>query len=248
MLMPNFFDLILEHKRKKTLRKIARQQYETSRGFAHLSILRSAKIVIDRRLGQFEKGLLSYQNDLKKLTLETNDELERALEKNIVLTRLQEVPGIGPQLSNRIVSNSFRGHIRDLKLASSSVPGIGGSKQYLINKWVENYIAQLPDLLQKPYAGKNEIVSEADRKRKEILDSIDRIRDKKSSLLIQQRTIKTWIVELEKVDEKDFLTAMISPEIVENDLVSFQKGIFADWEQIPDWFKDICVLASRENV
>ena len=44
---------------------------------------------------------------------------------------------------------------------------------------------------------------------------------------------------LEGIGVRDFLKAMRDPTHAPEEIEQYQRGVFAEWEAVPDWFKEI---------
>jgi hypothetical protein len=224
-----------------TRRKLKRQaaiDYQNARGSLHLQMLRDAQRQAQNRLTQCERLLDEKQKELNRLRHRKEEELDQALAGHIIFEHLSEAEGIGAALQEQIIQKVFRGRLEDLRFAHS-VHGVGEDRQKAINAWVKQYKARWPELRAGGFEGKEEILAEydgeieiADEQRKQL----DLERNKLASRL---RRLGSAVAELESVTEADFVSAIRGTSREASLKVErYRQGLFAEWEPVPEWFKD----------
>jgi hypothetical protein len=237
--MASLVDQILNSKRVNSLKNLACSDYEAARGTAHLKLLKNAEKRLTHQIDDHNKRLSTTQNELAQIQKKTNDQMLEALEKYIVNQHLTEVPGIGPKLSHTIIQYVFRGRLQDLRKASYTVHGIGQNKQYLIDMWIKQWEQKIPSLLKEYFPGKSEILTRAETQKKGSEEAIVNIEREKRQLIERLTKARDVIKCLEEVKLQDFVNALLTPDKTNPRIDDYQRGVFAEWEPIPDWFKEL---------
>lgn len=246
--MTPFIEKIRSKKRLQLLRKLAQEEFESARGTAHLHLLKSSQLNIQGKLKRVRRDIEVAKGELTLIKSKENGELTFCLEKYLVTNRLKEVPGIGVNLSQAIAHSVFRKDIRDLYNAYSIVPGIGPNKQQTINLWVTNYFYKLPILLIEPFPGKDAIMKKWKQTRKETQIELEHLLTQQKELEGTLSQVAEIISQLQVIREEDFLNALLNPQSTDFRIEYYQRGVFAEWEPIPEWFKKILAESELENV
>jgi bacterioferritin (cytochrome b1) len=233
----SIFDGILESKRKKALERVARQEYEQSRGSAHAQMLRAAREQAEKKRMQILQKQAPLQKEWQRFYEQSQARLIAAL-RYIVETRLHEVPGIGSKLQDAIMRSVFHGKLSDLRYASR-VSGIGGTKQYAINIWINKYEAQTQELLKKDFPGRSEIIASTS-------PAIEALRKEVEALEQMRKRLEERIAKIDKLlnefcflTEENFIQARINEEKPNPKIENYLRGIFAEWEAVPGWFQEL---------
>lgn len=230
--------------KRRELTKLAREDYRSARGTIHLRLLRDAHKRLSNERRQCLKQLTVANSRLTSLKRDQQKELINVLARHLAQNHLFEVPGIGPALQKRILSEVFRGKLTDLHNAYQ-VQGVGQNRQWAVSEWVRDYEKRLPALIKTDFPGKEGVVA----RYKGPLDELDaRIRGltaRQADLEQQMARLEPEIAKLEVVTEADFVKALKDPTNASDELDGYLRGVFAAWEPIPDWFKDI-VLAEGD--
>ncbi|MBN1315755.1 MAG: hypothetical protein JXA42_09815 [Anaerolineales bacterium] len=220
------------------IRKQAKLDYENARGTAHLEMLKDAQRRIEKETKQQRKYLTAERNKLSKIVQERNTKLRRILERHIAYTYLDQVHGVGPVLKDRILKAVFRNSIKDLRRASI-VQGVGEEKQWAINNWIRTYEVRIPTLLEGPFPGKESIVKQYTQSIGNARTAIESIQKRIAELEITRDQISGAIEPLQEIKVKDFIRALQQPSSKSEEIDYFFRGVFAEWEPIPDWFMNV---------
>ena len=116
--MTSIFAKIEDQKRRKTLKAIAKAEYEASRGVQHLAMLIDASERLTVSLKRCEMAINKLSNDLENIQKSTQTQLRIALEKHLIKTHITEIPGIGQSLGLTILHSVYKNSLNDLWRAS----------------------------------------------------------------------------------------------------------------------------------
>ncbi len=228
--------------RRRSIRKQAKVDYQNARGTSHLSMLRDARSRTNMVIRQYQQELSRAQKQSASLQKEQQDRLRDALEKHIAYDRLTEVDGIGPKLRDRILSATFRSRITDLEFAGR-VQGVGASRQQAINRWIQDYENRIDALLDTDFPGKKAIRESYQGKSRNLENHINNLNARCETMNEHLKRLQLWIEKLEKVQVDDFVKALEkptnAPEVLNDHLDDYIKGVFAEWEPVPKWFKEL---------
>ncbi len=230
---------IIEWKKKQALKRLAHIEYENARGTAQLKILLVAEKSLKIKLDRTNREIQTAKDSIDQIEKKRSIKLKEAIEREIVINHLTEVHGIGNVLANAIIRKVFRGHIADLRRSSMIVTGIGENKQKSINYWIVQYEKKIPIMLGSDFPGKKEIIANIQQEIIEIKNNIEvliSLRERLNPMIMKSQNV---ISQLKKVSEEDFILSFLSSSINNENLDSYQRGVFAVWEPVPDWFTDI---------
>jgi septal ring factor EnvC (AmiA/AmiB activator) len=219
----------------RRLDRRAAQDYRLARGTLHLNQLEGPLSRLKRDVAAKESQIRRTMRELRQLKDQHKRELRRALCNHLVADRLTEVHGIGPRLQQRILSQCFRGDLRDLHRAQELF-NIGPARQAALARWVRAREKELPRLMKEPFPGKESIDEPFRAKISSLEQRLDRSRDQlaeKQALLAPADTV---VDELKSVQISNFRKALKDREpniYVPN---SYLRGVYAPWESPPDWF------------
>lgn len=236
--MKSIFDKIQEKKRVRALKKLAAQEYLAARGTSHLKILRAADAELRTKYNELDIKKQQAKIELDKLKEKLNKDLQLELENFIVRNYLTQVPGIGKQLSQKIIRQVFRGHLDDLRKASTIVQGIGENKQQMINRWISKYQRMNPKSFVPPHPEREKIVIEGEKEISKQRKKIEDLKQQKAIIAEKINVLTGAIKELSETKEVDFLQARLSAENATKKVEKYQNGVFSEWEPIPEWFKE----------
>ena len=232
------FDSIIDWKKRNKLEQLARQEFEQARGTAHAKMLSSSHAQIMNKITKTDQQVSNLENKWRNAYSHYQHNLRRALEEHIVTTRLTEIPGIGPKLQQMIMSQIFRGSLKDLYYAHQ-LPGVGQSKQFQINAWINKYESLIPKLLEGDFPGKEQFKISTNKEIDTIKKNIEKLRTEKNKLEKKAKTAVDTLNGLCVVNLDDFIHAYLNPN-ENNPLINhYLQGVFAEWEPMPKWFKEI---------
>lgn len=227
------------------LRQLARQEYAQARGTAHKQLLSQAR---DHIQSLYRKNLnkgREAETKIKALHARREQELERVLVRHLVENRLQEIHGIGPQRKAAILQQVFRGKLNDLQHASKTVPGITPKIQSEINRWVTQNQKALPDLINQDFPGKASV----DARYCPEIESLERLvrtlESENHPLQEKLKRINEELVWLNQITPGTFVKSLRKPEQVNPELDRYLCGVFAEWETVPEWFREIVSFSGK---
>lgn len=219
----------------------ARLDYQDARGTAHLRLLHRGRANLRARIGVLAKEENDNQKILKTLEAQEQEELRLTLERYIVQHYL-DIPGIGQKLRSDLVHIASQGRLDDLKYAHQRIYGIGEARQASINFWVQRWEERIPGMLQEDFPGKNEIAKDYAARRKNVLDRLSRLAAEKEPLEEILNLASVEIQRLEQVKPRHFQQILLTPGAVSTEVDHFIQGVFAEWEPMPAWFKEMLAL------
>lgn len=229
-----FFDT--DSVKERQLKKLATRDYKQARGTAHRLLLEQAASALNAQIVDYQRQIDGAKRQMKFDIAQRDTELTQALVRWLVENHLQEAPGIGESLKRDIIHTVFNGNLADLRRAYL-VPGIGQQKQQYINQWIRHYEAQIPIRLQQHFPGKQEIerkYQKAIEEQVQLIRAAERAQDEPRARLVPIDRELRWLKEIRA---KDFVRAYLEPDREWEQLDRYQIGVFAEWEQMPDWFR-----------
>lgn len=225
------------------IRKRAKLEHENARGTAHLRMLREARRSAWKVSRDCTRDLHDARRTLGQLEQEREKQLRQALERHIAYTYLAQVSGIGPMLRDRIFFSVFRGHLRDLRRAHV-VRGVGEERQWAINVWVREYEARIPTLLNGPFPGKDQTTRRFSGEKKALETKVEGLTARVANLEAQIARMSEAMEPLQGVGVKDFVRVLRDPTCTSEQIDRYLQGVFAEWEPVPDWFKEVAAQES----
>lgn len=221
------------------LKRQAQFDYENARGTAHLRLLTQIRSRLQNMSGRLNAQMSPIKSRLLLLEQNKQASLRMTLERAIATEHLQEAPGIGPSLRQSLLTFAFRNSIKDLRYAQNRVPGIGPSRQATLNWWVDYYEQLIPQLLERDFTGKQQVVQAYEEKSKEPRAQLERLAQQQKGLEERFVVVNEKIHSLETVTVQDFYKALQNPAEANPKLEYYLRGIFAAWEPVPNWLKTL---------
>ena len=240
VLVPILFAVRLgpEARARHVLRRAAQEHYSTARGTLHLALLRHAHPLLIARRDALHKDAERTRRDTARSEEVRDQGLRHRLTEHLVHTDLRKLPGLGPQLHQRLVSQVFRNELDDL-LRAERVRGVGPRRQAAISRWVAETKRRMPELLAGDFAHKQDILCEHEAQN-------SRLQSDLAALWLEQKRIgrlvainETTIAPLASVSKSDFVRALREPGHRSDDLDRYCRGVFGEWEETPDWFREV---------
>jgi hypothetical protein len=236
--MPSLFSRIEESKKRNALKQIAINEYDQARGTYHKKLLQEARNRLEMDVKNSEREIKQLISSCNQKAYEQKEQLRQCLERYLISTKITEIPGIGQALGSVILNSVYHGNLTDLYRASA-YSGIGETKQYAINIWVQKYQRKFPSLLITSFPGKDEII----KKSEEIISQYNaQIAFKQTENLIANEKIQTisqWIEKFSKTTKQDFITAKVDQIGNIENIENYINGVFSEWEPMPAWFKEV---------
>lgn len=227
------------------MRKQAKAEYVSARGFHHLKLLKSAVKQRSIQIAQLQNEKANWEKKLKSTQVEFQNDLSQALVKYIAKNKLSEVPGIGSVLSDRIYYQVYQGKLSDFRNASN-VNGVGQEKQWAIDRWVTKYENALPSLIQKDFPGKRKIEEEYHARIQGIDGQISSNKIVLNNLLVLRDKANKELAWLEKVKPSDFVPGEQTKSSAIERISQFSAGVFPEWEDLPVWFSEFISVGNLQ--
>ena len=220
------------------VRRRADHDYRAARGTQHLRQLRTSLEALETSIVARRSRIASSRQQLDAARAKRSRELRSTLSRHLAEEQLTDVPGIGSELSARIIAICFRGNLRDLRRADS-VPGVGPTRQQAIVRWVSLMERRLPNLLAGDFPGKQQIVTKYS---KQELALTERMRQEEKAL-DRERSLQdkaaTAATQLEVVGPSHFREALRKRGPSSPVPPQYLTGVYSPWEPMPDWFEDL---------
>lgn len=225
---------------RNKLRRQARLDFQNARGTVHLKLMREAYDRHSQAHTQCQLSLDKAKRRKADVEARQGSELRKALEAHILQTRLREIAGIGETLAGQLRwhAQTHEG-LDSLCAASQHVPGIGPTRQAAIDSWVTRYRMQMPALLTTEFPGKAAIVQKTTAELAEIGGGIEKLTAEEAVIAARLDRLRAEREPLERVTSATFYRAIRNPGSMPEDAERYLRGAFAEWEPVPDWFKDI---------
>ena len=229
--------------KQQKLRQQANIDYQQARGTAHKHLLQTAKINLNKRQNRQKEVIQNTNGKIHQLENERDRKLKEALLHHIIHDRLTEIPGIGQARSTDIIRHVYKGKITDLYNAHM-LPGIGEQTQAAINQWVHYYQKNFTKLLDQDFPDKYKtrlLFHE------QILAEEGKITSANKEILVLKAPldrIQTELNWLEKISINDFYRKLKNPVVSVPELDHYIQGVFAEWEPMPGWFRDVLKAAN----
>ena len=194
-----------------------------------------AKPRIENKLSEIDRQLGSLEAEKHQLIQRRDKQLRIILEKHLILKYIPQLSGIGEALGTQIIQ-LYKESLEDLKYAWK-IRGIGDWKYRSICNLVNVLKENLPALLEEQFPGKEAVLDEYKDRILGIEDRFDDIQSKKSDIQAQLSLMSEAINKMECVTPNDFINVRLNGSVRADSVEMYQKGVFSEWECIPDWFK-----------
>jgi hypothetical protein len=231
--------------RRNKLRRQAKLDFKSARGAVHLELMREANNRNLQELHRCRSALDGARRRRADIEARRDHELRRTLEAHILQTRLREIPGIGQALAGQLqYLGQANGGLQALRLASGRVYGIGETRQAAIDIWVATCEAQMPILLAGEFPGKADIRGKATTDLAAVGAEIDKLTAQANAITARLDRLRVEIEPLGQVTSAAFYRALSGSESLPENVERYLRGAFAEWEPVPEWFKEIVGGAS----
>jgi len=226
--------------RRRQLRKLANQDYRHARGTVHLTMLRQALDKTTKKHKTCQTALNTARNEKARLEAHMMDEWQRVLVEHLLMHRLREIRGIGEGLSTSLYFYAHgRSDLKRLHSASTHVHGIGPARQRDINAWVARYEKAMPELIAGDFPGKEEIRSIYAPEIEALEAESTRLSAEEAMIAARIDRLQAAIAPLQKVKRRTLLMALKNIQSTPDEVESYMRGAFPEWEPVPDWFQDL---------
>ncbi|MFW6082762.1 MAG: hypothetical protein ACOC8C_01770 [Chloroflexota bacterium] len=217
------------------LRRRARYDHRIARGTQHLKQLEHPLSKLKRDIKAIQNEIRTTRRRIDGLADQREDELRKALSRYLVSHRLTEVDGIGPRLARRILTQCFRGNLRDLR-SVERVSGVEPARRAAISRWVYARERELPRLMKEPFPGREEITKKYEAKTVPLERRLNRACETLEEKEALHESVSAAVSKLKSVRVSHFSKALredSSDVPVPNWYI---EGVFPAWESAPDWF------------
>ncbi len=228
---------ILTRAQRRALARQAKFDYRHARGYVHRSMLQTAKQNLLMQIATEQANIKRIKQEISKVRKQKKQALLKQLEYYIVRNRFDEVPGIGPALKERIISELKPKRLADLSNAFM-VSGVGQTRQAEIIRWARKYRAKLPELIDKPFPGRASVEARFAKKLQKLESALQQAKLRCDKIGQTMQEIEKELSWLEDVTADDFKKAILSVSDANQKIERFAKGIFPDWESAPKWFRE----------
>ncbi len=190
------------------------------------------------QLNQTQENIKRWNQKVRTLEEQRQQELIQQLEYHLIHDRLDEVAGIGSALKHRILITLHARRLHDLQRAHL-VSGVGQNRQYDINQWIRRYTQRLPQMVNEPFPGRDTILKTYQSQIAEAQRALAEQRTQQTVLAQKLALIEPHYAWLHAIDAKTFERAALGLSADMPELARYTVGLFAEWEPIPAWFKEI---------
>lgn len=229
------------------LRKQAQIDYGQARGTAHKALLQNAANSLRQQKDLQTDIVQSLRSEIVNLQENRDQKLKAALTNYLVQVRLTDIPGIGESRKADILRYIYRGQLTDLHSAHQ-VPGIGEQTQKAINQWIHANQQKFPQLLRENFPGREEVDSWYHQALSIKEQKIASAQEKIQTIQAQLDPIQVELQWLERVTAEDFYRALKQADAAPPRLDDYIQGVFAEWEAVPDWFRDALAKADSRQL
>jgi hypothetical protein len=232
-------------RKRKLIHNQARQEYQNARGTLHLKMLIPARNNLKKRASQIDQKISSERKEIDRIGIKRDDALRLALEKHIIETHFH-VPGIGESLKLTIINHVFKGRLTDLYHAQHMVHGIGESRQYSINVWVNRFLETIEERMKEDFPGKQEIVKHHKTALQARKAKVIALENEKSQVVHLIAKANEEIDRLSKIKVEHFEAALVQPGAPSKQIDEYLIGSFAEWDVVPQWFQGILEVGNSD--
>jgi hypothetical protein len=198
------------------MRAQARRSYTRSRGTQHLHTITSCLPRLQRTITEVESKIQHLEAENRKVALTKQRELEDTLTMHLVTGELDQIPGIGTELRDRVLKQCFNGTLESLYQAPF-VYGVGENRGWAIHCWVKETRMRLPDLLTGTFPNQ------------ETLRALRQL----------ERTVVSTRIAWSTVSPSTFYDAYRGEKEAATAVTSYLIGAYPEWGRMPEWYKTL---------
>lgn len=227
---------------KRSLRRLAKQDYASARGTLHKKMLIQAKPRLIRAI-QLETGYLSQEKQkLDHLTKEFVQNLNRAYLEFSLSIGLDRISGLRPEWKEQLIASCRSGRLQDIYDTSLRIKDLSVEVRYFILHFIQHfYTITVQEILKSEFPEKDRIVQEFNHNKAAIEQRITDLTASRQRHLAQLEKLKSELDRLTLVQESDFLQMWEGKVDKSNKLEAYLRGVFAEWETPPDWFQEAVI-------
>jgi hypothetical protein len=220
------------------MRAQAKRSYARSRGTRHLRTISSCLPRLQRTIKEVESKIQHLEAENRKLTVAKQRELEGTLTTHLVNGELDQIPGIGIELQDRVLKQCFNGTLESLYQAPF-VYGVGENRGWAILCWVKETYMRLPELLAKDFPGKTDLVVKYRGREERIQHDLRVNQEKLRELLQLERTAITTRTAWGTVSPSTFFDAYRGKKEATKAVTNYMIGVYPEWGRMPVWYKTL---------
>ncbi|MCC6170288.1 MAG: hypothetical protein IT329_23920 [Caldilineaceae bacterium] len=228
----------LTGKQRKAIRRQAQLDYERARGSAHRKLLEETRRQLEQKQAQIDAEMQRIRQQLQALEAQYQADLRTALELHFVRDRFDQVPGIGSALKARILSATNARRLADLA-AADTVVGVGESRMAAITAWIADARRQMPTLLAQPFPGRGPIDQRFHEQKSSLQHALAQCQTRSASLHRRMAALDQHLNALKTVTPQTFVEAASGSQTAQQAALHYTAGLFAEWEPVPGWFREI---------
>ncbi len=230
------------------LRRRATRDYRDARGTQHRQYVEQGLMSVRARVARLQADVRRIDDRVAGTEQEELGELDQALTRHLSLTRLDDVPGLGPGRVKVIIDNVFRSQLSDLHTAHL-LPTIGPATQSAISRWVNENQARWPQLRNEAFSGRQEIVNryapflrDLDQERTALIDRI-------ATLQALEHRAADELLRLSTTTVDDFHRVLMERKDAKaaEEIQRYLLGLFAPWAMVPAWYAELLTAAEGEG-
>jgi hypothetical protein len=220
------------------MRAQARRSYTRSRGTQHLHTITSCLPHLQRTITEVESKIQHLEAENRKVALTKQRELEDTLTMHLVTGELDQIPGIGTELRDRVLKLCFNGTLESLYQAPF-VYGVGENRGWAIHCWVKETRMRLPDLLTGTFPGKTDIAVKYRGREKQVQHGLRANQETLRALRQLERTVVSTRIAWSTVSPSTFYDAYRGEKEAATAVTSYLIGAYPEWGRMPEWYKTL---------
>ena len=226
----------------------AKRDFQRARGTQHRKQIEHALAAIRTQVGQLQGDTKRLEHQMTVLEGEEARELDHALARYLVSTRLGDVPGVGRARIQSISDSVFRSQLSDLHSAHH-VPGIGPTTQAAISNWVNRMQSTWPQLRSASFSDKQQILDGYAAQRQALEQQRVMLVQRITTLQNLDQLATRELQVLSRITTADFRRALKVSGDRKNaeDLQRYILGLFPPWGTAPPWYTELLSAAAGER-
>lgn len=230
------------------LRSRAKRDFRNARGTQHRRYIEQALAAVRTRIATLQADVRQLDDRVAMIERDELSELDQALARYLVATRLDDVPGVGPSRVRAILDAGFRGELSDLHTAHT-LESIGPKTQNAISAWVREMQGRWPRLRNESFPGKQQILDRNAPHWRDLEQRRATLSAKITSLQALERQAGEELVRLSAVTVADFRRALTGRRDASgaDAIRRYLLGTFAPWSMVPSWYADLLTAAEGEG-
>jgi hypothetical protein len=232
-------------RKAKLLRKQALVDYQNARGTQHLRLLKPIRTKLEPKLTHINQQLTSLEKHRQALKDKRDMQLRKAFEQHILSILPGEIPGrVYQGIWDSFIKNTYQGNLTDL-CNPKFWWGLDEKQQAAIIERVNYHLSHKDEEMKAGFSGKDEVQAKYDPIIDNLSYTINNLEQEQTRLNHLLNQANQEIQLLEQIQPKHFEIALLHPNVNAEYLEHYLKGAFAEWEDMPKWFKELIDEANR---